>query len=304
MDALITRAATTGLVLNGMGGDILTGAFLRPSYLLLPGDAARAAETVLARYRFHARAPREVFKPELLRERRSTTMASLIEILGRRPSGRLGNALLEFWVRQHCPRLTVLGLELEAPFLEYAAPLADPYFVETAAPLSLEQRFLGRAYRRALGRLDRGLMGVGCDRYGVAPRWPWPVLALFGSARRLRLVRGTPLQVSYTEGYRRPVLAWVRDLLLDRETLADGFLLPTYLTSLVEAQAAGRTDHARELGMALALELWRRMFVAGHRDLAQPPLELPRPGPPRRSWGAGTPLPSGPDPPDRGGARA
>ena len=304
MDALITRAATTGLVLNGMGGDVLTGAFLRPSYLLLPGDAARAAETVLARYRFHARAPREVFKPELLRERRSTTMASLTELLSRQPSRRLGNALLGFWLRQHCPRLTVLGLELEAPFVEYAAPLADPYFVEAVAPLSLEQRFLGRAYRRALGRLDRALMGVPCDRYGLAPRWPWPVLALSGSARRLRLARRTPSQASYTEGYRRPVLAWVRDLLLDRETLAEGFLLPAYLTSLVEAQAAGRADHTRELGMALALELWRRMFFAGRRELARPPIELPQPRAPQRSFGSGTPLPSGPDPAGREGTRA
>jgi asparagine synthetase B (glutamine-hydrolysing) len=290
MDALITRSSGLGLVLNGMGGDILTGAFLRPTYLLLPGDPARAVDTILARYHLHDRAPHEIFKPELLRERRSTTRASLLEVVSRQPYERLGNALLGYWVRQHCPRLTVLGIELEAPFLEYSTPLADPYFVDAVSAFSLEQRFLGRAYRRALGRLDRRLLDVTCDRYGIAPRWPWPVLALGGMARRLRLVRRARLRGAYTEGFRGPVRPWVRDLLLDRETSADGFFLPAYVSSLVADHAAGRADHAAELGMALALELWRRMFMAGRRELARPPVPLPQLRPPLRSLSEASPL--------------
>ncbi len=286
MDALILRAEQLGLVLNGMGGDILTGAFLRPAYLLLPGTAARTVDTILTRYRLHDRAPQDLFKPEVLREQRSTTRASLLEVVSRRSYERLGNALLGYWVRQHCPRLTSLGIELEAPFLEYATPLADPYFVDTMASLSLEQRFLGRAYRRALGELHPESLRVACDRYGVAPRWPWPVLALGGAARRLGLVQRPRMRVSYTEGFRAPLRPWVRELLLGRETASDGFLRPAYLQSIIEDHATRRADHAPELGMALALELWRRMFVGGQRSLAQPPVPLPQPRPPRRLVGS------------------
>ncbi len=287
MDALITRAGGMGLVLNGMGGDILTGAFLRPMYLLLPGSAERTVDTILSRYRLHYLAPQDVFKPEVLRERRSTTRASLLEVARRQPGDRLGNSLLGYWVRQHCPRLTSLGIELEAPFLEYATPLADPFFVDTMASLSLEQRFLGRAYRRALGSLLPEALKVACDRYGVAPHWPWPVLAVGGLVRRLGLVQRPRLRVSYTEGFRAPLRPWVRDLLLDPRTLADGFLLPKYVRALVEDHATQRADHAPELGMALALELWRRMFMAGETTLGRPPVPLPQPRAPLRLAGDG-----------------
>jgi hypothetical protein len=284
MDALITHSSATGLVLNGMGGDILTGVFLRPTYLLATGGTDETVRTILARRRFHDRRPEEVFKPELLREVRRPTAEALAEVMSRTPCRRLGNTLLNYWVRQHAARFTVVGLDLEAPFLDYATPLADPYFVEAVAGLSLEERFLGRAYRRALGWLGPETMSIACERYGLAPHWPWPVLALRGAARRLGLVRRARLPASYTQGFRGPVLPWVREILLDRETIADGFFLPGYLRSVVEGHATGHGDHAAELGMALSVELWRRLFVTGRRELARPPIPLPEPGTPLRSF--------------------
>lgn len=283
MDAVITHTPAAGLVLNGMVGDVLTGVFLRPSYLFRRGDAATAVRTILARRRFHRRPLEQVFRPEVLREARGSTAAALEESLRRHPSGRLGNTLLGYWIRQHCARLTVIGLGLEEPFVDWATPLADPFFVEAAAHMSLELRFVGRAYRRALARLDPRMMDIACERYGLSPRWPWPVLALRGAARRLGLVRRARLQVSYTRGLRGPALPWVREMLLGRETLAEGFFLPGYLRGIVEGHAEGRADHAAELGMALTLELWRRLFVEGRQELALPPVTLPQPGRPLRS---------------------
>lgn len=294
MDAMIAHADSARLVLNGMGGDFLTGAFLRPGYLVQPGAAARAAGTVLARYRFHSRTRREIFKPGLLRDCRTRPEASLAACMDRWRSPRLGNALLGFWTRQHAPRFTALGLALEAPFLEYATPLADPRFVAAAAPMSLELRFLGRAYRRALALLDRDLARVPCVRYGCAPARPLPLLALHGYARRLRRLR-LPAPAPYAEEYRGPVRTWVRELLLDRETRADGFFLPAYLETLIAGQAGGQGERAGELAMALSLELWRRMSLAGHDELARPPVELPAPAPPRR-LSAGQALEASPRP--------
>jgi len=287
MDALITHAPPVGVVLNGMGGDILTGVFLRPGYLLRAGGADAAVATVLGRRRLHGRPLAEVFKPEVLRESRTPTAEALAEVMRPCASRRLGNALLHYWVRQHCARSTLLGPLLEAPFVDWVTPLADPRFVEAAAGLSLELRFLGRAYRRALGLLEPRFMDIACERYGLAPRWPWPVLALRGAARRLRLVRRARLPLSYTTRLRGSALPWARGLLLDRATLADGYLRPDYLRDILARHAEGRADHAPELAMALTLELWRRIFVEGREDLARPPVELPAAGRPLRSARAG-----------------
>jgi hypothetical protein len=66
-------------------------------------------------------------------------------------------------------------------------------------------------------------------------------------------------------------LPWLRQLLLSREGREDGWFLPGYLEGLVEDHAEGRADRTAELGMAMSVELWRRLFLAGRLDLAEPP---------------------------------
>src|SRR5439155_15793075 len=123
MDAVASHAGHSTHFLNGLGGDYLMGAFLRPAHLLRPGTAAEAARSVLATRRFHRRAPREIFKPEVLARAAEPTEAALERLMGRYPSERLGNTLLRYWLRHYSPRIGVLGLALEAPHVAHLAPL-------------------------------------------------------------------------------------------------------------------------------------------------------------------------------------
>ena len=63
----------------------------------------------------------------------------------------------------------------------------------------------------------------------------------------------------------------VRGILLADETRADGYFEPRYLEEIVRRHAGGDADLSAELGMALTVELWRRMFVAGRTELVRHP---------------------------------
>jgi asparagine synthase (glutamine-hydrolysing) len=75
------------------------------------------------------------------------------------------------------------------------------------------------------------------------------------------------------QGFPVPIARWFRaagnpfvDVLLDPESLRDGFLDPTYVRSRVQQFLAGENISV-ELWAMLNLELWRREFLTGARRL-------------------------------------
>lgn len=269
LDVCVLEAQRTHHVLNGIGGDfLLGGAFVRPRHLARRAGAGELARTVLAIQRLRRAGQdglAEVFKPELAAQRATPAVAVLEELFRQYGHARMGNDLLCYWLRHYCARSTAMGLVLEAPFLSHIGPLVDPAFIEAAAALPLEQRFMARGLRRALQRLAPEFMAVPWPRYGLAPRAPWPLLAL----GRLGLRWG--LWGDRQSFLARPHLPWMRGVLLERDTFEHGFFLPTYIMQLIESYEAGAAGSENELGMVLSIELWRRIFVEGETGIAEPP---------------------------------
>ena len=261
MDAVIAQSAQTPHMLNGMGGDYLMGAFLRPSHLFSAGDPDRVARFVLASRRFHARPLEAILKPELAARVRTPAVETVRAIVGRYSYPRMGNVLLSYWLRHYSPRISVMGLVLEEPWADFIAPLVDPAFVRAVCDIPLELRLLGRLYRRALAKLAPELTRLRWERTGVPPAWPTAAHALGRYGRRLGLLPRSRPMLDHARNFRGMLAPWVRDVLLSPRTLSDGFFQPAYLREIVEEHLSGRSDHSSELSLAITNELWRRMFV-------------------------------------------
>jgi hypothetical protein len=179
---------------------------------------------------------------------------------------RLGHLLLSFWLRRYCARSTTIGLVLETPWMAYLAPLVDPSFLAVAMALPLHERFTTRAYTRALTGLSPELAAIRVTRYGVSLRTPWPVRLGARAAFGFGLLPRGRAAVDLTSAMARE-RAWIREILGSKNARSDGFFLPSYLDDL--ETAAARQERTGEIGMALTLELWRRMFLEGEVDLAR-----------------------------------
>lgn len=279
IDAVVAAASNGScFVLNGMGGEFLMGAFLRPGHLTRRADPSRAAAVHARARRFHTHDLHAVFRPEVLSgatedpgDALHALMSDEAQRLGSSgvPSDRLGHLLLSFWLRRYCARSTALGLVLESPWVEYIAPLVDPLFLAEVSPVTLHERFTTRAYAQALRELAPDLAAVRITRTGLAPRRPWPFhLAARAALGFGVLRRGTPA-VDLAALVRHDV-DWPGRI-LDSESARDrGFFLPEYLRCLIEAATGKPARRVPELGMAVTLELWRRMFLEGETGLAEP----------------------------------
>jgi asparagine synthase (glutamine-hydrolysing) len=261
MDAGIAQGAETPHLLNGIGGDHLMGAFLRPSHLVSAADPDRVARFVLSSRRFHARPLEAILKPEILTRVRAPAGEMVRAIAARYSYRRMGNVLLSYWLRHYSSRITVLGPMLEEPWVDFIGPLVDPAFVRVACDIPLELRLLGRLYRRALAQLAPELTRLPWERTGVPPAWPAAAHALGRYGRRLGLLPRSRPTLNHARNFRGVLAPWVRGLLLSPRTLSDGFLEPAYLREIVEEHLSGRSDRTSELSLAITNELWRRMFV-------------------------------------------
>uniref|UniRef100_A0A832MIX7 asparagine synthase (glutamine-hydrolyzing) n=1 Tax=Eiseniibacteriota bacterium TaxID=2212470 RepID=A0A832MIX7_UNCEI len=271
MDALIARAAGRA-ALNGIGGDFLLGAFLRPDHLRGAADPARATAFVRASRRFHGEALEDVFQPAVLRARTAPTDAVLAELFAPLAGRRFGNALTLYWLRHYAPRITALGLGLEDPWATQLGPLADPWFVRAAAGVPLELRFMSRAYRRMLTELAPRLAAVRWERTGVRADRPWPLHAAARWARRCGLLARPRPAVDHAAAFRGPLAAWLRETLLGPRARGGGLLQPAYVERALGDHLAGRANRAAELSLAVTVELWRRAFAEGE---GPPPPPLP-----------------------------
>jgi asparagine synthase (glutamine-hydrolysing) len=266
IDACIEQSREHRFVLNGIGGDfLLGGARVRPPQFRSGATPSELAQMVMAIGALHSRPLDTMLKPELHAAIEATPLDTLEELLGRYSHTRNGNNLLCFWLRHYCARSTTMGLVLEAPFVEHLGPLVDPAFVEAASALSLEDRFMARGFRKALAMIAPEFMSVPWPRFRLAPRAPWPLLML----GRLSLQKG-PFRREEVFLV-RDHLPWIKGLLLDGETASHGYFLPAYLEEIVGLYERGDASIENEIGMAVSLELWRRIFVEGRTELAQPP---------------------------------
>jgi asparagine synthase (glutamine-hydrolysing) len=300
MDALIAHAGPIGHDLNGFGGDIAMGAFLRPDHLRGASSARRAVSFLLASRRILRRPLARVLKPEWLAARREPTEEVLTSLLRPLDGLRFGDALTAYWTRHYWSRIQAVGVDLEAPWVASHTPLAEPEVQAVAARMTLEQRFHCRVYRRALVRIAPELSGVPWERSGVPPRWPWWMHAAGRYGRRFGLLPRTRHAIDHAASFRGPLAAWLRETLLSERTRRDGVLLPDYLETIVDEHLAGRAVHTAQLSLAVTVELWRRMAIDGDGvPDALPP--LPERG---GATAAGRPTPPGAAPPAMAGATA
>jgi asparagine synthase (glutamine-hydrolysing) len=271
MDAVIGLGPRVRFMLNGIGGCPVMGSLLRPSHVFGAATPERAVRSVLATARRHDRPLAAILKPAILAQATTPVEDTLRSIFERYSSRRLGNALIHYWLRHFTPRGSRLGLMLEEPWIEYIDPLVHPAFFAAMADVPLELRYLGRVHRRALRMLAPALTWPRWESSGMPPRWPWPAHALGRYGRRFGLIRRSPPVVDHARNLRGAQAPWLRAVLLDARTLADGYLLPAYLEEIVEAHLSGREDRTEELSTALTIELWRRLFIE-REELQQPPV--------------------------------
>jgi asparagine synthase (glutamine-hydrolysing) len=263
MDATIAHAERVPDILNGIGGDFLMGAFLRPGHLFSAADPGRAARFILASRRFHRSSLDQILKPELFAQLGAPVESELRAQFELDRSRRFGNMLLGYWLRRYAPHITTIGLMLEEPWVEWIAPMIDPHVISAIAGIPLELRFMGRLYRRALAQLAPELTTVRWDRTGVAPRWPWPLHAGGRYARRFGLLPRSRPAVDHAHAMRTFAAPWLRETLLSARTRADGFFQPAFLEEIVSEHVDGGINRASEIGLAITLELWRRMYAEG-----------------------------------------
>ena len=113
------------------------------------------------------------------------------------------------------------------------------------------------------------------ERVGIAPRWPWYVLAFSKVGIRYGLLpRPRPI-IDHERNFRTTLSGWLREMLLSKDALENGYFLPAYLRGIIERHERGEADLSKEIGLALTVEFWRRLFVEGRRELALPPIAAP-----------------------------
>jgi len=274
IDAIIGQSARWPYLLNGVGGDIvLGGSSLRPAAVFRTGGAAATADHILRFRHVTDTPPERMFKPEFLRERTTSPRETLLGILDRYPYERIGNRVLCYLLRHFSVRATVVGLTLEQPFVEHIGPMVDAWFIERTKDVPLELRFLGRTYRKAVGLLAPEFASVISERVGLAPRWPWFVLAFSKVGIHYGLLpRPKPL-IDHASDFRTTLSGWLRGVLLSKDALENGYFQPDYLSGTIERHERGEADLSKEIGLALTVELWRRIFIEGRADIADPPIE-------------------------------
>lgn len=144
--------------------------------------------------------------------------------------------------------------------LEARSPLLDHELMELAASIPTRHKAHGARRKIALRRALRG----------------WVPDAILDGPK---------------QGFELPVARWLRtdlapytrEVLLDPESTARGWLAPAAVEALIEAHVAGRADHGRRLWALLALEHWARSEVGATpgRSPGAEVAEASAPSPPR-----------------------
>ena len=177
----------------------------------------------------------------------------------------------------------VLGLEQTQ--VAVRSPYLDNDFVKTVykAPISLVVNEKARVRliregnpRLAKLRTDRGIGGLnkGFTRarleflfkaeyaYDVGmPQWVAQIDCLFGSLHLERIWLGRHKIFHFRVWYRDQLANYVREILLDRRSLARPYVEPKVLRAVVDGHIKGNRNYTTEIHRLLTLELAHRLFV-------------------------------------------
>jgi len=259
-------AGECSVVLDGLGGDMLSGAHLRLR-LLRPGSLERAVQLTCAA---HARGLAEpaiarLLRPEFLRGADHDVRAGVRAHFDHGRSHWRSAHEVDRCERQR--RFIQYGPHHFRHALDVVTPFYDPEVQDLfrGAPLSLllEQR----AYLRLHARHLRELARVPDSARGLPLTWPLVVRsgkrALDWGRRRLppSLRRGRaepPPTTDYAAWFRGSCRPLLQERLLDGSRPLDECVVPAELERLVREHLSGQHDHSTALGSLLALSTWLR----------------------------------------------
>ncbi len=258
-DAL-TQAGES-VVLDGLGGDALSGPMLKPKMLM-----ARSAEQIAAlvhRQRTTAwRSVEDILHPDILA---FTAYRSLDAVRRLSMAGDIDRAWRldhKFELLERQRRFNQYGPQLLEPFLAVRAPFYGSAVYETCLALGPWQQFEQRAYLS----MQRGRMrslAVVPDTLRNIPL-TYPLVVRFGKKvldafvrRAPRLVRsrmtGTPPTTEYRPWLRQRLNGVIGERLREGCRLLDGVLQVSECERVVDAHLKGEADHGTRLGVLLAL---------------------------------------------------
>jgi asparagine synthetase B (glutamine-hydrolysing) len=258
-------AAESELVLDGLGGDALTGAHLGWRWFL-ERSPARVAERVYRRRATafaDAGARRELLEPEWLAaagwDPREATRRH-----ARRDGSPAWWAGHRFDLIERQRRFIQFGPHLLRPFVDVRTPFYAPALVELLWHARASALFEQRAYRRMHARWLPALAAVpeaGRDlplSAGTPRRMARRVL----DAGRLRLpgaLRGEPdarSPTAYAEWFRGPLRGFLGERLLDGHAAVAGVVRRAAVERLLAEHVSGAADHTPRLGVLLSLTAW------------------------------------------------
>jgi asparagine synthase (glutamine-hydrolysing) len=139
--------------------------------------------------------------------------------------------------------MTKVDIASMAQGLECRQPLLDYRVVELAAQMPGRLKFRH-------GRGKRILLEAFAD---LLPR---PI------RRRRKMGFGVPLE----HWFRQELKDYVRQVLLDRQTLGRGYFRPQAVARLIDDHQQGRFDHSARLWALLMLELWHRQWAVKNHE--------------------------------------
>ncbi len=279
-------AAGSDVLLDGLGGDMLSGGHLAWD-LVTARDPDRVVERT---WRRHASAfaddaararlldpdlavvlpdPRDAVRACVRRDEPPWRGAHRFDVLERQRR-----------FVQHGPHLCRHAVDVRTPFRD-----ADVEAAFGALPLRqlVEQRAYLDLHRRAWPELAR----VPDAARGVPLAWPQGLRFLKragdASARRLaraldRPARGRPGTTDYPTWLRTTCRALVEERLLDGGDVLEGVLRRAEVERVVAEHMGGRTDHTTRLGALLALATWLQLLRATPRGRARGAIGVGGPG--------------------------
>ena len=137
-----------------------------------------------------------------------------------------------------CDGLTKVGTAAAALSLEVRSPLLDHRVVELAAKIPLQHKIHGRCGKHIFRDTFREFL-------------------LPETEKRRKMGFGVPIDA----WFRGPLKNFVREILLDPQTLNRGYFRREYVERLLNDHFENRFDHAYRVWALLVLELWLRRWT-------------------------------------------
>jgi asparagine synthase (glutamine-hydrolysing) len=134
--------------------------------------------------------------------------------------------------------LVKVDIATMANSLEGRSPFLDHKVMEFAASLPLSYKMRGNDKKRVLKE---------AFRKDIPPS--------FMNRRK----KGFGIPVG--EWFRGELKSFIREMLLDKDSIKREIFSPGYITSLIDAHQSGRADHTQRLYALLSFELWHRTFI-------------------------------------------